>query len=101
MADVPMTLVQPSGATSEVEMPDDVPMGDLIPDFVTELKLPTTGSDGSAVVYKIHSKSLGRELDPSERLVSATVPESSPLLIAPFAIAGAARACGWRGRPPA
>ncbi|HEV7955771.1 MAG TPA: EsaB/YukD family protein [Marisediminicola sp.] len=88
MADVAMTLVQPSGASNEVEMPDDVPIGELVPDFISELRLPTTGSDGNPVVYKIHSKSLGRELDATETLASAGVPVSSPLLIAPFALAG-------------
>jgi len=88
MPDVPMTLVQPSGATDDVDMPDDVPIGELIPDFVTELRLPTRGSDGSPVVYKVHSKSLGRELTADETLASAAVPENSPLVIAPFAVAG-------------
>lgn len=88
MADIAMTLVQPSGASNEVEMPDDVPIGDLVPDFISELRLPTTGSDGAPVVYKIHSKALGRELDSTETLASAGVPVSSPLLIAPFALAG-------------
>ncbi|WP_055748809.1 MULTISPECIES: EsaB/YukD family protein [Frankia] len=89
MADVPMTLIQPSGARTDVEMPDDVPIGELIPEFVTELGLPTTGSDGSAVVYRIHAKSLGRELTGTDTLASAGVPQGSPLLIAPFALAGA------------
>lgn len=90
MADVAMTLVQPSGATNEVEMPDDVPIGELIPDFISELRLPAIQSDGSPVIYKIHSKGLGRELDATETLASAGVPINSPLLLAPFAIAGVA-----------
>lgn len=90
MADVPMMLVQPSGATSEVEMPDDIAIGELVPDFISELGLPTTNSDGEAVVYTIHSKSLGRQLNNDETLADAHVPENSPLLIAPFAIAGSA-----------
>ncbi|MCK9925938.1 EsaB/YukD family protein [Frankia sp. Mgl5] len=94
MADVPMTLIQPSGTTTGVEMPDDVPIGELIPEFVTELGLPTTGSDGSAVVYKIHSKSLGRELTGNETLSDAGVPADSPLVIAPFVVAGASAATG-------
>ena len=91
MADVPMTLIQPSGSKAEIEMPDDVPIGELIPDFVTALQLPARGNDGSAVVYKIHSKVLGRELDSSESLSAADVPQGSPLVIAPFALAGAPR----------
>jgi WXG100 protein secretion system (Wss), protein YukD len=89
MADVEMTLVQPSGASNEVEMPDDVPIGELIPDFISELRLPATQTDGTPVIYKVHSKSLGRELDATETLASAGVPVNSPLLLAPFAIAGA------------
>ena len=89
MADVPMTLALPSGQTVEIEMPDDVPIGELIPDFVSELRLPTTGSDGAAVVYRIHAKGLAREMDSSETLASSGAPHNSVLLIAPFAVAGA------------
>lgn len=88
MADVPMTLIQPSGASVDVEMPDDVPIDDLIPDLVTELRLPTSGSDGAAVVYRIHSKSLGLELSGTDTLSGAGVPANSPLMISPHAIAG-------------
>lgn len=88
MADVDMTLLLPSGASNDVEMPDDVTIGELIPDFISELRLPTTGSDGNPVVYKIHSKSLGRELDAHETLAGAGVPANTPLVIAPFALAG-------------
>jgi hypothetical protein len=89
MADVPMTLIQPSGSTHDVDMPDDVAIGDLIPEFVTEFRLPATGSDGGPVTYRIHSKSLGRQLDAAETLAGAGVPLNSPLLIAPLAVAGA------------
>jgi hypothetical protein len=88
MADVAMVLIQPAGTSNEVEMPDDVPIGELIPDFVSELRLPTSGSDGNPVVYKIHSKALARELAVTETLAEAGVPAGSPLLIAPFALAG-------------
>jgi hypothetical protein len=89
MTDVPMTLALPSGDTVEIEMPDDVPIGELISDFVSELRLPTTGSDGAAVVYRIHSKGLARELESTETVAASGVPHSSVLLIAPFAVAGA------------
>jgi hypothetical protein len=97
MADVPMTLALPSGETVEIEMPDDVPIGDLIPDFVSELRLPTTGSDGAAVVYRIHAKGLARELESSETVAASGVPHGSVLLIAPFAVAGAAATASMTG----
>jgi len=83
-----MTVVQPSGLNNYVDMPDDVPMGDLIRELVAELRLPTVQSDGLAVAYKMHSKSLGREIDAAETLASASVPPDSVLYLFPFAGAG-------------
>ena len=42
MADLPVTLVLPSGGTRSAEVPDDVPVKELIPELSTSLELPTT-----------------------------------------------------------
>ena len=88
MTDVPMTLNTPAGETMNIEMPDDIAIGELIPDFITSIGLPSSGTDGNPVTYKIISKHLGRELAAQETLAVAAVPAGTSLLIAPHAIAG-------------
>ncbi|GAH00849.1 unnamed protein product, partial [marine sediment metagenome] len=62
MAELSVTLVLPSGGTRSAEVPDDVPVKELIPELTTSLELPTTGPDGRPVNYRLDSKALGREL---------------------------------------
>ena len=60
MSDVPVTLVLPSGGTRNAEVPDDVPVKELLPELTTSLELPVTGPDGRAMSYRLDSKALGR-----------------------------------------
>ena len=46
MPDIPVTLVLPSGGTRRADIPDDAPVGDLIEELTSLLKLPTVGPDG-------------------------------------------------------
>ncbi|MDH4136740.1 MAG: EsaB/YukD family protein, partial [Anaerolineae bacterium] len=61
MADIPVTLVLPAGGTRTAEVPDDVPVRELLPELVSLLELPTTGPDGRPMSYRMDSKALGRE----------------------------------------
>jgi len=42
MPDITVTLVLPSGGTRTAEVPDDVPVKELIPELTTSLELPTS-----------------------------------------------------------
>lgn len=88
MAEINVTLVLPSGGSRNAEVPDDVPMKDLIPELATSLELPTTGPDGRPVSYRLDSKALGRELQEEETLSSAGVPVDDRLMVTADVTAG-------------
>jgi hypothetical protein len=88
MADLPVTLVLPSGGTRNAEVPDDVEVRELIPELTTSLELPTTGPDGRPMSYRLDSKALGRELQEEETLAEAGIPEDDRLIITADVTAG-------------
>ena len=88
MADIEVTVILPTGGVHNAEMPDDVPMNELLPELVTTLSLPTTGPDGRPVSYRVDSKGLGRRLDDDETLASAGVPQEDRLVLTPDVVAG-------------
>jgi sulfopyruvate decarboxylase TPP-binding subunit len=90
MADIPVTLVLPAGGTRTAEVPDDVPVSELLPELVSLLELPTTGPDGRPMSYRIDSKALGRELQEEETLAEAEVPSDDRLMLTADVTAGAA-----------
>jgi hypothetical protein len=81
-------MVLPSGGSRSAEVPNDVPVRDLIPELTTSLELPTTGPDGRPMSYRIDSKALGRELQEEETLISAQVPEGDRLILTADVTAG-------------
>ena len=88
MSEIPVTLVLPSGGTRTAEVPDDVPVNELLPELTTSLELPTVGPDGRPMGYRIDSKALGRELQEEETLASAGVPEEDRLMLTADVTAG-------------
>jgi hypothetical protein len=88
MTGKPVTLVLPSGGTRNADVPDDVPVKELVPELATSLELPTTGPDGRPVNYRLDSKALGRELQEDETLAVAGVPKEDRLIITADITAG-------------
>lgn len=88
MADKSVTLVLPSGGSRVAEVPEDVPVKELLPELATTLSLPTTGPDGRPINYRIDSKALGRELQEEETLAAAGVPADDRLMITADITAG-------------
>jgi uncharacterized ubiquitin-like protein YukD len=88
MADTSVTVVLPSGGSRSAEVPNDVPVKDLIPELTTSLQLPTTGPDGRPMSYRIDSKALGRELQEEETLTTAQVPSGDRLILTADVTAG-------------
>lgn len=88
MADKNVTLVLPAGGTRTADVPDDVPVHELIPELVSALDLPTVGPDGRPMGYRVDSKALGRELSENETLADADVPEQDRLIITADITAG-------------
>jgi uncharacterized ubiquitin-like protein YukD len=88
MADQSITVVLPSGGSRTAEVPNDVPVKELIPELTTSLQLPTTGPDGRPMSYRIDSKALGRELQEEETLSAAGVPVGDRLILTADVTAG-------------
>lgn len=88
MAEVPVTVILPGGGTRTADVPDDVPVKELLPELTTSLQLPVTGPDGRPMGYRIDSKSLGRELQEEETLSAAGVPQGDRLILTADVTAG-------------
>jgi ubiquitin-protein ligase len=88
MADLPVTIVLPSGGARTAEVPADVPVRDLIAELASLLSLPTVGPDGRPMGYRLDSKALGRELREDETLQGAEVPGEDRLILSADITAG-------------
>ncbi len=88
MADVPVTIILPAGGSRTAEVPNDVPVKELLPELASSLQLPTTGPDGRPMSYRVDSKALGRELREEETLDAAGVPQNDRLMLTADVTAG-------------
>ena len=89
MADLSATIILPSGGARVADMPDDVPIKELIPELVSVLELPVVGPDGRPMSYRLDSKALGRQLQETESLGEAGVPPEDRLILTTDITAGA------------
>ncbi len=89
MPDLNLTIVLPSGGARTADVPDDVPVNELMPEFTSLLELPTVGPDGRPMTYRLDSKALGRELKENETLSAAGVPQNDRLMLTADITAGA------------
>jgi ubiquitin-protein ligase len=89
MPDLNVTFVLPSGGARTAEVPDDVPVRDLLTELISMLKLPTIGPDGRPMAYRMDSKALGRELKEDETLSDAGIPDNDRLMLTADITAGA------------
>ena len=88
MSNISVSIVMPSGGTRVAEVPDDVPIHDLMGELTTLLELPTTGPDGRPMGYRLDSKALGRELKDGETLSAAGIPQNDRLMLTADITAG-------------
>lgn len=89
MADIAVTIVLPNGSARRADIPDDVPVRDLLAELASLLELPTVGPDGRPMGYRMDSKALGRELREDETLSEAAIPSDDRLMITTDITAGA------------
>ena len=89
MADIEITIVLPNGGARKAELPDDVPVRELLSELSNLLELPTVGPDGRPMGYRLDSKALGRELQENETLADAGVPDEDRLILTADITAGA------------
>src|SRR5512141_1400705 len=89
MPDMSLTIVLPSGGARTADVPDDVPVKEVMPEFTSLLELPSVGPDGRPMAYRLDSKALGRELKEDETLATAGVPQNDRLMLTADITAGA------------
>jgi ubiquitin-protein ligase len=89
MPDIEVTVVMPNGGARKADVPDDVPVRELLTEFTSILELPTVGPDGRPMGYRLDSKALGRELKEDETLSGAGVPSQDRLILTADITAGA------------
>ena len=89
MPDIEVTVVMPNGGARKAEVPDDVPIRELLTELTSLLDLPTVGPDGRPMGYRLDSKALGRELKDEETLSAAGVPAEDRLILTADITAGA------------
>ena len=89
MADIAVTIVLPNGGVRHADIPNDVPIRDLLSELTSLLELPTVGPDGRPMGYRIDSKALGRELLENETLGEAGIPTNDRLMVTTDITAGA------------
>ena len=88
MSEIPVTIVLPNGGARRADIPDDIPVGEIIEELTSLLKLPTIGPDGRPMGYRLDSKALGKELTEKETLAAAHVPAEDRLMITADITAG-------------
>jgi ubiquitin-protein ligase len=88
MPDLNVTVVMPSGGARTADVPDDVPVRELMGELATVLELPTVGPDGRPMTYRMDSKALGRELKEDETLAAAGIPQNDRLMLTADITAG-------------
>lgn len=76
-----VVLVLPDGSTRHTDLPDNVPIRELLIELVDTLSLNRIGPDGRLFGYRVHSKRLGRHLEDSETLASAEIPLNDHLVL--------------------
>ncbi len=91
MPDLTVAIVLPNGGARMADVPDDVPIGELLGELVALLELPTVGPDGRPMGYRLDSKALGRELTEEETLASALVPDEDRLILTTDITAGSVK----------
>jgi ubiquitin-protein ligase len=89
MPDTSVTVIMPNGGARKADVPDDVPVRDLLTELTALLELPTVGPDGRPMGYRLDSKALGRELKEDETLAEAGIPADDRLILTADITAGA------------
>jgi WXG100 protein secretion system (Wss), protein YukD len=89
MATFRTKILHSAGCSYDAELPDDIPVKELIPELIMTLGLPSVASqDGQSLEYRLDSKALGRRLLDEETVASADVPIDDTLILTVTTLAG-------------
>jgi hypothetical protein len=88
VAQIRIAVLDPTGTKKTiVELPDDIPMNQLIPALVGAMNLPTTRG-GNPVSYRLDNVATGSRLANDETLAQAEVEAGTVLSLFPEITAG-------------
>ncbi|MCP3880570.1 MAG: hypothetical protein GY701_19595, partial [Sulfitobacter sp.] len=90
MSEISVIVVEPNGASHEIEVLEDLSVRELIDELAAALELPRTYADGSEATYRLYSKNLAQDVETSGTLRSGGVTEGDVIRVAPIPLAG-----GW------
>jgi hypothetical protein len=89
-----------SSRSTEVQAPDDVPVGRLLVILVERMKLPIHSPDGQIMSYKLHHKRTGRQLLDNQTLAEGDVQSGDDVRLQPEITAGLSTALKAGRRAP-
>ncbi len=88
MAQIRISILDHTGGKKTVvELPDDVPMEDLIPALVNSMNLPAE-QGGNPITYRLDNPETGERLRDEETLANAGVEAEAVLSLLPEVTAG-------------
>lgn len=79
-----------TGQSFDVDLPDEIPMGQLLDELTKEMGLPRLGSSGDLAVYEVSSKRTGGTLRDGS-LASSGVKAGDVLLLTSSFVAGSGK----------
>jgi hypothetical protein len=88
MASMRVVILDHTGSKkTQVELPDNVPMGRLLPALAARMQLPTQQA-GVPISYQLDNRRSGRRLNDDDTLQSANVQTDDLLALLPVVTAG-------------
>jgi hypothetical protein len=82
-------ILHSAGCSYDAELPDDVPVKELITELIMHLGLPGVAPQGGqSLEYRLDSKGLGRRLLDEETVATANVPVDDTLILTVTTLAG-------------
>ena len=80
MANISVVIIDPTKTRRQkAQLPDDVPMKQLLPALVTKMQLPTTDTQGQPQSYKLNHVSSGDMFGEDETLGDKNVQDDDEL----------------------
>lgn len=87
---IKVTFLDQTGAKSvQAVISEKVQVKKIIPNIITQMKLPVTSPDGTPMGYSLDHKEGGRRLLEHQTLVEAGVKDNDHLIVYPEIVAGA------------
>ena len=89
MAQITVTIIRAdTNQEYEVELPNNAPLEELLPQLVNQLGLPLVGPDGNRISYELSNKRTGQEYKENRTLADYNTKSGDVLLLTSTFVAG-------------